>query len=139
MWQINDHVVRLFFFLGISSYSFGITYFYTAKYYLYTSLLYHFLWGSEKIWISIWNGFINSLLCGYYVSLINFVVVLGFLVHCHCMNFVDQWCKIYIPLLNRTFITIQYIHGEYQFTMNETYSWMNIWRKIKDKRQEIKE
>jgi hypothetical protein len=117
---ISDKIIRALFFVGISSYSFGITYLYVAKYYFYITLLYLlFGIGSEKFTIYIWDSLIRSLLYGYYLSILNFVIVLGFLIYCHKMSFIDNWCKVYIPLLNQTFITIQYINGEYLFTFEE--------------------
>ncbi len=135
MFLLSNRTIRLLFFVGISFYSSLITYLYVAKYYFYTSLIYGLFFDTwyHQFMLFVWNRIINALLCGYYVSILNFVMVLGFLVHCHCMNFIDNWCKIYIPLLNQSFITIQYINNEYLFTFDESYSWKSIYQKYIEK------
>ncbi len=134
-----NRFIRLLFILGITFYSFGITFLYTSKNYFYLNTIlntmkYIFFGSSinEKYIHLLWDTFINGILIGYYISLFNFVTILGFLVYCDAKNFIDENCIIYIPLMNMKFITLQFMNHQYNMTFSMEYTLNDIKKYIEN-------
>ncbi len=126
-----EKFIRLLFLFSISGYSFGITYLQTTKYYIYGSFLWNtliYIFGNlpNRYIYTLWDEVIHGLLFGYYIGLCYFVLVFGFLIHCHMMGFIDQRCMIYIPLPNMKYITLQYGDHQYQITLDMAFTWSDF-------------
>jgi hypothetical protein len=137
-----DRFIRLLFILGITFYSFGITFIYSGKNYIYLNVIlgtiryiYNYLIENvyEKYMSIIWNTFIDGLLIGYYISLINFVVILGFFVYCDAMKFIDNHYIIYVPLINMKFVTLHFMNHQYNMTFSMGYGLSDITNFVGDK------
>jgi hypothetical protein len=141
-----DRFVRLLFILGITFYSFGITFLYTSKNYFYLNTILntfkYICFGSstnEKYLYILWDTFIGGMLIGYYISLFNFVTILGFLVYCDAKNFIDENCIIYIPLMNMKFATLQFMNHQYNMTFSMEYTFNDIKRYMENHIKYMKE
>ncbi len=151
-----DTLIKYAFILGVSLYSYGISYIFILKnMFSILSLLnifvFVFTFFKSNYFSLLWDSFIYSLLFSNFCSFIIFVVTFGFLTMCDINNYIDNHDIIKIPLANMTtpkgslllyafnmpvkltYMTFQQLDGTYHITLNNEFeNKINIYQYIKN-------
>ncbi len=121
-----DSLLKYIFILGVSLYSYGISYMFILKNMfsilsILNTILFVFTFFRHHYFSLLWDGFIYSLLASNFCSFIIFVVTFGFLTICDLNNYIDNHDIIKIPLANMTYMTFQQLNGTYNITLNNEF------------------
>ncbi len=121
-----DSLLKYIFILGVSLYSYGISYMFILKNMfsilsILNTILFVFTFFKYHYFSLLWDGFIYSLLASNFCSFIIFVITFGFLTICDINNYIDNNDIIKIPLANMTYMTFQQLNGTYNITLNNEF------------------
>jgi hypothetical protein len=139
-----DTLIKYAFILGISLYSYGISYMFILQNMfsilsILNTFVFVFTFFQNNYFSLLWDSFIYSILASNFCSFIIFIVTFGFLTICDLNNYIDNHDIIKIPLANMTtskgvlllyafnmplkltYMTFQKLNGTYNITLNNEF------------------